>query len=78
MKETTILKLTILCYSLFLICHVERVDAQDYRVGTYNIRCINSSLTDSKDWTNRKEYVAKIIADNKFDIIGIQEIANET
>ena len=62
--------------ALLLLC-TGAAKAKDYHMGTYNIRCINATLTGLRDWDNRKEYVAKIITDNRFDVIGLQEIAND-
>lgn len=79
MRRATILlsNSVFLFFTLFLLLHTEIVTAGNYNMGTYNIRCINSSLTGLQDWDNRKEYVARTITDNKFDVIGIQEIADD-
>ena len=45
--------------ALLLLC-TGAAKAKDYHMGTYNIRCINATLTGLRDWDNRKEYVAKI------------------
>lgn len=67
---------TLAFMTLLLLC-TGAAKARDYNMGTYNIRCINATLTGLRDWDNRKEYVAKIITDNRFDVIGLQEIAND-
>ena len=63
--------LFILYYFSFIV-----IQAQNYNIGTYNIRCLNSNDTELKDWNQRKEFVAKTIIDNKFAVIGLQEISD--
>ena len=49
--------------------------AHTYRLGTYNLRIQTSKDTGEKDWDNRKGYIARTVIDNKYDVIGFQEIA---
>ena len=49
--------------------------ARTYRFGTYNLRIQTSKDTAEKNWDNRKEYIARTVIDNKYDVIGFQEIA---
>lgn len=48
--------------------------ATSFNVGCYNIRFINDGDTGETAWASRKEYVAKTITDNNYDIIGINEM----
>lgn len=76
-KKSTILADTIAAiFILFLCAHVQLVVASDYNVGSYNIRIATPDDTGLKNWANRKEFVAKTIVDNQFDIISIQEISD--
>jgi len=43
-------------------------------MGTFNIKFINASDTGEKNWSNRKPYVAKIVTDNAYDVIALNEI----
>lgn len=53
-------------------------ESDTLRIATYNIRVITSSDTENRSWANRKQYLGDIIKTNKFDIFGVQEIANAT
>ena len=48
--------------------------ADIHRMGSYNIRVLSDKDTGDKAWTNRKEYVARIITGKEYDVIGIQEM----
>jgi len=45
-------------------------------VGTYNIRIITPIGKGSRAWENRRQYVASIIDNYSYDVIGLQEILN--
>jgi len=47
------------------------------RLGTYNIRIIKDTDLDDKAWVNRKEFVAKTITDNAYDVVAFQEVADK-
>ncbi|MEA4981461.1 MAG: endonuclease/exonuclease/phosphatase family protein [Paludibacter sp.] len=49
------------------------------RIATFNIRIQTSGDTGNRSWTKRKQYVGDIISNvYKFDLFGVQEIANST
>lgn len=54
----------------------EHYQSQQLIVGTFNIRYNNRE--DGEDaWPNRKQFVAKVISDEKADIVGLQEALRE-
>ncbi len=46
-------------------------------VATYNIRIQTESDKEERAWKNRKNQVSKLISTYKFDIFGVQEIADK-
>jgi endonuclease/exonuclease/phosphatase family metal-dependent hydrolase len=48
------------------------------KIATYNIRIKTPADINARSWENRKAYVAQLINSNKFDVFGVQEIANST
>lgn len=60
---------------LALVMPLIGMAAHTYRLGTYNLRIQTSKDTAEKDWDSRKDYIAKTVIDNKYDVIGFQEIA---
>lgn len=59
---------------ILLFVQVAHLHANVHRIGSYNIRVISDKDTDGKAWVNRREYVARIIADKEYDVIGLQEM----
>lgn len=57
-----------------LLLLVAPLHADIHRMGSYNIRVLSDKDTGDKAWTNRKEYVARIITGKEYDVIGIQEM----
>ena len=57
-----------------LLLLVLPLHADIHRMGSYNIRVLSDKDTGDKAWTNRKEYVARIITAKEYDVIGIQEM----
>lgn len=47
-------------------------------IATYNIRIKTPGDINARSWDNRKAYVAKLINSYKFDVFGVQEIADST
>ena len=47
-------------------------------VATYNIRLQTEADKEERAWKNRKNQVSKLISTYKFDIFGVQEIADKT
>lgn len=47
-------------------------------IATYNIRIKTAGDINARSWDNRKAYVAQLINSYKFDVVGVQEIANNT
>lgn len=47
---------------------------QIFTDGSYNIRVLSDKDSQTKAWTNRKEYVARNITGKEYDVIGIQEM----
>ena len=56
------------------VCPVLDGFGADFRFGSYNIRCENSSDTGDKSWDSRKGAVASFIKGLDCDIIGFQEV----
>lgn len=46
------------------------------KIATYNVRIKTSGDKDERAWENRKEQVAHLIYEHKFDVFGVQEIIN--
>lgn len=59
---------------LFLWIGLPQIQADIHRIGTYNIRTVSDKDTGDKAWVNRRESVARIIAEKGYDIIGLQEM----
>ena len=59
---------------VLLFVQVAHLHANVHRIGSYNIRVLSDKDTDDKAWVNRKDYVARIIADKEYDVIGLQEM----
>lgn len=51
--------------------------ASDICVGSYNIRVLTPNDQGVHHWDNRKEYVARTVIDNHFDVIGFNEVRSE-
>lgn len=47
------------------------------RIGTYNLRYINSNDAEENQWENRKGRVKQSILDNDFDIFAVQECSGD-
>ena len=66
----------LLLIAFFLFILIARSENITYRFGTFNIRIATNSDEGEKNWPVRKSYVGKIVNDNRFDVIGFQEIYN--
>lgn len=67
------MKKCIYIFALLLLLVIP-LHADIHRMGSYNIRVLSDKDTDAKAWANRKEYVARMITDKEYDVIGIQEM----
>jgi len=45
-----------------------------HRLGSYNIRYSNNSDKEEKSWDNRKTYLANLIKQIDYDVVGLQEV----
>ena len=50
--------------------------ANSVRIGTYNLRYINSTDAEENQWENRKGRVKQSILDNEFDVFAVQECSD--
>lgn len=76
MKKTALCIFLIFCLltvglAAFSACGVK---AGQIKVMSFNLRCISSADTSDRDWSNRKDLVAKSIKKAKPTIIGMQEV----
>lgn len=70
MKRIYLLGIIVLVMPFF-----QGMAAHTYRLGTYNLRIQTAKDVGEKDWDIRKVFIAKNVIDNKYDVIGFQEIA---
>ena len=52
--------------------------ATQITVGSYNIRVKTPDDKGPNHWDNRKEYVARTVVDNGFDVVGFNEVKSGT
>ena len=62
-----------LIFTALLLCPAVGYCADNYVVGTYNVR-IATDTDGEKIWADRKTYVARTILDNEFDVVGLNEV----
>ena len=61
---------------LLAVLSLHAEEAGVHRFATYNIRYVNAKNGDTgeKLWANRRNYVAQIVTDYDFDVVGMEEV----
>ena len=85
MKKNICILFLLLFAISFTNCNASETVSEQYistsdtlKIATYNIRIKTPADINARSWENRKAYVAQLINSNKFDVFGVQEIANST
>ena len=63
-------KILMLCAVLAAVS----ANATQITVGSYNIRVQTPDDRGANNWDNRRDYVARTVIDNGFDVVGFNEI----
>ncbi len=68
--------LSILILMCMAMMHVKAEETGVHRFANYNVRYVNKNNGDTGQqlWSNRKDYVIKIVKDYDFDIVGMEEV----
>ncbi len=66
----------ILLFVGFLLTFIQAQPKDSISIASYNIRLETPADTGARAWKNRKSDLAKIFKQNKFDIVGVQEIGS--
>ncbi len=68
MKKTALIVLFLSIITV--VCHA----GTELKVGTYNIKSYSSETIPQHQWNNRKGFIVKLVKDNAYDVIGMNEI----